>query len=109
MLSFKRERSFIIGPSGTGKSTLLRCINRLEPPTSGSILVDGEDITLKSCDLPKLRQKMGMVFQNFNLFSHKTVLENVSMPVHDLLKKTGIQQGKKLWNCFMRPEIMLFE
>ena len=87
MLSFKRERSFIIGPSGAGKSTLLRCINRLEPPTSGSILVDGEDITLKSCDLPKLRQKMGMVFQNFNLFSHKTVLENVSMPVHDLLKK----------------------
>ena len=83
----KGEIISIIGPSGTGKSTLLRCINRLETPTSGSILVDGEDITLKSCDLPKLRQKMGMVFQNFNLFSHKTVLENVSMPVHDLLKK----------------------
>ncbi|MBQ7535411.1 MAG: amino acid ABC transporter ATP-binding protein [Stomatobaculum sp.] len=83
----KGEIISIIGPSGTGKSTLLRCINRLETPTSGSILVDGTDITQKSCNLPKLRQKMGMVFQNFNLFSHKTVLENVSMPVHDLLKK----------------------
>lgn len=77
----------VIGPSGTGKSTLLRCINRLETPTSGSILVDGDDITSKSCNLPKLRRKIGMVFQSFNLFEHKTVLENVSMGIHDLLKQ----------------------
>ena len=77
----------VIGPSGTGKSTLLRCINRLETPTSGSILADGTDITSKNCDLTKLRRKIGMVFQNFNLFEHKTVLENVSMGIHDLLKQ----------------------
>ncbi len=77
----------VIGPSGTGKSTLLRCINRLETPTSGSILVDGTDITAKDCNLPKLRRKIGMVFQSFNLFEHRTVLENVSMGIHDLLKK----------------------
>ena len=77
----------VIGPSGTGKSTLLRCMNRLETPTSGSILVDGTDITSKNCSLPKLRRKIGMVFQNFNLFEHKTVIENVSMGIHDLLKK----------------------
>ena len=77
----------IIGPSGTGKSTLLRCLNRLETPTSGMILVDGTDITSKNCNLPQLRRKIGMVFQSFNLFQHKTVLENVSMGIHDLLKK----------------------
>ena len=77
----------VIGPSGTGKSTLLRCLNRLETPTSGTILVDGTDITAKNCSLPILRRKIGMVFQSFNLFDHKTVLENVAMGIHDLLKK----------------------
>ena len=67
----------IIGPSGTGKSTFLRCLNLLEQPTSGSIVVDGEDILTKGYPVNKLRQKMGMVFQSFNLFEHKTVLENV--------------------------------
>jgi len=67
----------IIGPSGTGKSTLLRCLNLLEQPTSGSIIVDGEDILAKGYPVNRLRQKMGMVFQSFNLFEHKTVLENV--------------------------------
>ncbi|MBR2281465.1 MAG: amino acid ABC transporter ATP-binding protein [Spirochaetales bacterium] len=67
----------IIGPSGTGKSTLLRCLNLLETPTSGQILVDGEDITAKTCDISKVRQKMGMVFQSFNLFGHLNVVENI--------------------------------
>jgi polar amino acid transport system substrate-binding protein len=67
----------IIGPSGTGKSTFLRCLNLLEQPTGGSIVVDGEDILAKGYPVNMLRQKMGMVFQSFNLFEHKTVLENV--------------------------------
>ncbi len=67
----------IIGPSGTGKSTFLRCLNLLEQPTRGSIIVDGEDILSKGYPVNMLRQKMGMVFQSFNLFEHKTVLENV--------------------------------
>ena len=67
----------IIGPSGTGKSTFLRCLNLLEQPTGGSIVVDGKDILAKGYPVNRLRQKMGMVFQSFNLFEHKTVLENV--------------------------------
>ena len=73
----KGEVISIIGPSGTGKSTLLRAMNMLEPPTGGEIIVDGENIMAKGYRLDRLRQKMGMVFQNFNLFEHKTVLENI--------------------------------
>ena len=78
----------VIGPSGTGKSTLLRCINQLEKPTSGRIWVDGEEITDKKCDMNKIRQKMGMVFQSFNLFGHLTVIENIMLSPMDLLGKT---------------------
>lgn len=67
----------VIGPSGTGKSTLLRCMNRLETPTSGSVILNGTDVTDEGCDLSKVRQKMGMVFQSFNLFDHMTVIENI--------------------------------
>ena len=77
----------IIGPSGTGKSTLLRCINQLEKPTSGKIWVDGVEITDPGCDINKVRLKMGMVFQHFNLFGHKTVIENIMMAPMDLLGK----------------------
>jgi polar amino acid transport system ATP-binding protein len=69
----------IIGPSGTGKSTLLRCLNRLEAPSGGSILINGEDILDKQTDAAKIRQKMNMVFQSFNLFSHLSVLENLTI------------------------------
>ena len=69
----------VIGPSGGGKSTFLRSLNQLEVPTAGSIKVDGVEITGKKVDLPRHRQKMGMVFQHFNLFPHKTVLENLTM------------------------------
>ena len=75
----------IIGPSGTGKSTFIRCLNRLETPTSGQILVDGVDVCAPDVDLPKMRQKMGMVFQNYALFSHKLVVENLMMAPMDLL------------------------
>ncbi|MBP5488772.1 MAG: amino acid ABC transporter ATP-binding protein [Bacteroidales bacterium] len=103
----KGEVISIIGPSGTGKSTLLRAINMLEPPTSGEIWVDGENIMEKGYPLDKMRRKMGMVFQSFNLFSHLTVLENVTFaPVRlrglsedeakevamELLKKVGMSQ-----------------
>ena len=73
------ETTVILGPSGSGKSTLLRCLNLLETPTSGSIIFDGVDITGKKVDLPLHRQKMGMVFQHFNLFPNKTVLDNLTM------------------------------
>lgn len=81
----KGEIISIIGPSGTGKSTLLRCLNGLETPTSGGILVDGEDIMARGADLSKVRRKMGMVFQSFNLFSHKMIIENIMMAPMDLL------------------------
>ena len=78
----------VIGPSGTGKSTLLRCINMLERPTGGQILLDGEEITAPKYDLTKARRKMGMVFQSFNLFGHLTVIENLMLAPMDILKKS---------------------
>ena len=78
----------IIGPSGTGKSTLIRCINMLEVPTSGEIWVGGELITDKKCNINKIRQKMGMVFQSFNLFNHMNIIENIMAAPVDLLKKS---------------------
>lgn len=78
----------IIGPSGTGKSTLIRCINMLETPTSGEIWVEGECITDKKCNISKVRQKMGMVFQSFNLFNHMNIIENIMAAPVDLLKKS---------------------
>ena len=69
----------LIGPSGSGKSTLLRCVNLLERPTAGSIEVDGEEITAPGFDVNRLRQRVGMVFQHFNLFPHMTVLRNVTL------------------------------
>ncbi len=78
----------IIGPSGTGKSTFLRCLNMLETPTSGDIIIDGESITAKGADIPAIRRKMGMVFQNFNLFSNMTVIENIILGPVDLLKQS---------------------
>ena len=73
----KGEIIAIIGPSGSGKSTFLRCINRLEEPTDGKIFIDGENILDKKTDINKIREKVGMVFQHFNLFPHKTVMENI--------------------------------
>ena len=82
------ERIVIIGPSGSGKSTFLRCLNCMEDPTSGSIMFEGADLTDLKVDINLHRQHMGMVFQQFNLFNNKTVLENITLsPLHVGLKK----------------------
>lgn len=73
------EKVVVIGPSGSGKSTFLRCLNLLEVPTGGEIVFEGENITHPATDINRLRQKMGMVFQNFNLFPHLTVLDNITL------------------------------
>jgi polar amino acid transport system ATP-binding protein len=87
----KGEVVAIIGPSGSGKSTLLRCLNLLETPTSGHIYFDGVDLADKSVDINLHRRKMGMVFQHFNLFPHKTVLQNIVMAPVTLKLKTPAQ------------------
>ena len=85
---YRGEVVAIIGPSGSGKSTLLRSLNLLEQPTSGAIYFDGADLADKSVNIDLHRQKMGMVFQHFNLFPHKTVLQNITMAPVALKKKT---------------------
>jgi polar amino acid transport system ATP-binding protein len=85
------EKVVIIGPSGSGKSTYLRCLNLLETPDSGEIYIDGIDILDKKNDINKIRQKMGMVFQHFNLFPHLTVLENITLAPVTLKLKTKEQ------------------
>lgn len=85
----------IIGPSGSGKSTFLRCLNRLEEPTSGSILIDGFDLTNKKTDINLVRQNIGMVFQHFNLFPHLNVLENITLAPTDLNKIDRAEAQKK--------------
>lgn len=106
----KGEKVAIIGPSGSGKSTFLRCLNRLEEATSGEILFEGQNILDKKCDINKVRQEMGMVFQHFNLFPHLTVQRNITLaPVTlglmsqdeanksslDLLKRVGLADKAK--------------
>lgn len=102
----------VIGPSGSGKSTFLRCLNLLESPTSGVIKFEDQDITNKKCNINKVREKMGMVFQQFNLFPHKSVIENLTMgPIKvkkmsqdeaknkgmELLKKVGLEDK---WSAY---------
>lgn len=84
----KGEVVVIVGPSGSGKSTFLRSLNLLEVPTTGHIYFEGVDITGKQTNIDKHRQKMGMVFQHFNLFPHKTILENITLAPTKLLKKS---------------------
>jgi polar amino acid transport system ATP-binding protein len=103
----KGEVIAIIGPSGSGKSTYLRCINRMEEPTGGHIFIDGKDMMDPSVDINKVREKVGMVFQHFNLFPHYTVLENITLApmkvkgmteekakeiAYKLLKKVGLEE-----------------
>ena len=102
----KGERVVLIGPSGSGKSTFLRCLNLLETPTSGEIVFEGQSITDEKCDINRIRQKMGMVFQHFNLFPNMTILKNITLaPVRtglmdkeqaekearELLKRVGLE------------------
>lgn len=108
----KGEVVVVIGPSGSGKSTFLRCLNLLEIPTDGQIKFENIDITSKKNNINKLREKMGMVFQQFNLFPHKTVLENLTMaPIKvkglskeeaekiavELLKKVGVEEKRNAY------------
>ena len=102
----KGERVVLIGPSGSGKSTFLRCLNLLETPTGGEIIFEGQSITDEKCDINKIRQKMGMVFQHFNLFPNMTIMKNITLaPVRtglmnreqavkramELLKRVGLE------------------
>jgi len=106
------EVVLIIGPSGSGKSTLLRCVNRLEQLDSGSILIDGESVTNPTADIRLIREKVGMVFQSFNLFPHLSVLDNITLapvavlktPKEEaqamacaLLAKVGLSDKEKAW------------
>lgn len=101
----EQEVVVVIGPSGSGKSTFLRCLNKLEEPTSGTIIIDGQEVTDPTTDINAVRQEVGMVFQRFNLFPHRTALQNITMaPIkvrklseaesnkiaQDLLKKVGL-------------------
>ncbi|MEN6460106.1 MAG: amino acid ABC transporter ATP-binding protein [Syntrophomonas sp.] len=107
-----REVVCIIGPSGSGKSTLLRCVNQLEPVNSGQIFIDGEEVTHPKVDINIIRQQVGMVFQLFNLFPHKTTLENITLApmkvkglnqneandiAMDLLKRVGLVDKAKVF------------
>ena len=94
----KGEVIAIIGPSGSGKSTFLRCINRLEEPSSGAIYIDNQNIMYKTTDINKVRQKLGMVFQHFNLFPHKNVLEKITLAPTKLKKLPKETAEKRQWN-----------
>ena len=82
------EKLVLIGPSGSGKTTFLRCLNLLEQPTGGTILFEGNDITDPQCNINKMRQKMGMVFQQFNLFPHLTIMDNITLAPRKLKGKS---------------------
>ena len=87
---YKGEKVAVIGPSGSGKSTFLRCLNCMEDPTGGSIFFGGEDLADMKVDINKHRENIGMVFQQFNLFNNKNVIENIMLaPVHLRIKKAG--------------------
>lgn len=97
----KGEIVAILGPSGSGKSTLLRCINLLEQPNGGQMIFKGNNILNKQCDINKVRQNIGMVFQNFNLFPNMTVLENIimaPMKVKKITKQEAIKDAMELLN-----------
>ena len=92
----------VIGPSGSGKSTFLRCLNLLEQPDSGEVIIDGEQINKDGVDVDRLRQKMGMVFQHFNLFPHLTVMDNITLAPVKLGKFTPAQAKVKAQELLMR-------
>lgn len=108
----EKEVVVVIGPSGSGKSTLLRCVNLLEEPTAGEITIDGVAMTDKKTDINKVRQNVGMVFQRFNLFPHKTAMQNITLAplkvlnldhdqankrAHSLLKKVGLSEKANVY------------
>ncbi len=102
----KGQLVFMIGPSGSGKSTLLRCCNRLEEPSSGTILVDGEDITAPAADLNRIRQNIGMVFQHFNLYRHMSVLDNVTLALRKVQKLSKDQANERGLDALKRVGLL---
>nr|WP_302666458.1 amino acid ABC transporter ATP-binding protein [uncultured Agathobaculum sp.] len=98
----KGEKVVIIGPSGSGKSTFLRCLNLLEEPTSGEIIFEGQNITAKQTDINLVRRKMGMVFQQFNLFPHLTVKENIKLAPVKLKVMTDAEADKRAMELLAR-------
>ena len=98
----KGEKVVVIGPSGSGKSTFLRCLNRLEEPTGGQVIFEGIDITDKKTNIDKHRQKMGMVFQHFNLFPHLTVLQNITLAPITLKLQSKEEAYKNALNLLNR-------
>ena len=99
---FKGDVVVIIGPSGGGKSTFIRCLNLLEQPTAGKIYFEGEDITAKGFDVNKHRQKVGMVFQQFNLFNNLTVLENITISLTKVKKQSEEESKEKALKLLKR-------
>lgn len=97
----RKDRVVIVGPSGSGKSTFLRCLNLLERPTGGKIIVDGQNITDKKTDINKVRQKMGMVFQQFNLFPHLSIEENITIAPRKL-KKLSNEEARERANVLLK-------
>ncbi len=102
----KGEVLVVIGPSGSGKSTFLRCLNRLEEPTGGDILFEGNSIVDKKCNIDKLRQKIGMVFQHFNLFNNKTVLRNITIGPEKLLGLSEEEAKKRAEKLLERVNLL---
>jgi ABC-type polar amino acid transport system ATPase subunit len=102
----KGQLVFMIGPSGSGKSTLLRCCNRLEEPSSGTILVDGEDLTAPAADLNRIRQNIGMVFQHFNLYRHMSVLDNVTLALRKVQKLSKEQANERGLDALKRVGLL---
>ena len=98
----KGEKIVIIGPSGSGKSTFLRCLNLLETPTEGTIFFDGQEITAPRCNVNRVRQHMGMVFQHFNLFPHKTILQNITLAPIKLKLQTKAQAEERAMGLLRR-------
>ena len=98
----KGEKVVVIGPSGSGKSTFLRCLNLLETPTEGEVWVEGNNITAPKTDIDKVRQKMGMVFQHFNLFPHQTVKKNITLAPTTLKLQTEEEAGENAMRLLKR-------
>lgn len=102
----KGEVVVVIGPSGSGKSTFLRCLNLLEEPTKGEIIFEDQNITNKNVDINKIREKMGMVFQQFNLFPHKTVLENITIAPINVKNKSKFEAEEKAKELLKRVGLL---
>jgi ABC-type polar amino acid transport system ATPase subunit len=103
----ERELVFVIGPSGSGKSTLLRCLNRLEQPSAGSVTVDGIDMLAPGTDINHARQRIGMVFQSFNLYPHMTALGNVTLALRKVTGKSRAEAEQL--GMALEPRVMLFD